>query len=328
MNGRMLDRILLSTAEIRAVNSGKRNGKYFFTHSLEQSKFVMKKCFRNLIISKNFFFFVFILLHLFVQNTSISDERNIYGKLQLSFTYSRKLADKGKTPRSRRAAANGVKKNNVSAPSLEEGQHLQNKEDETGGSGKAGGDSANVKVDSSGEAETRSDTATPTSNATTSDSDVTVVSSVTAGNRDTETGSGDSSTSSGKGTSSDGTEKVMRSCLKKRSGTKKEKRKVHFADPLVHVNIFCVDESIWPSDEEEEMENYESYIIWKKKKKKKRILLFNCWKQRTLKIKAWGAKWMGRGTVDLNKATERSVEEEEPVYGVLRRTATLDNLSL
>ncbi|GAB65077.1 hypothetical protein PCYB_042810 [Plasmodium cynomolgi strain B] len=151
MNDELLNRILFSTAEIKAMAYGKRNDKYFFMHSLEQSKIDMKKCFKNLITSKIFVFFVVTLLHLFVQNTSISDERNIYGKLQLSYAYSRKLAEKEKNSRARKAPTNKVKKKKVSASSLKKEEHLQNTE-ETTGSGHETGASDNVKVTSSGAA--------------------------------------------------------------------------------------------------------------------------------------------------------------------------------
>ncbi|ANQ10507.1 Uncharacterized protein PCOAH_00048190 [Plasmodium coatneyi] len=384
MHDRMLDRILFSTAEKRAVHSGKRSGKYFFTHSLEESKIDIKKYFKNLIISKFFFFFVFTLLHLFVQNTSISDEGNIYGKVQLSSTYSRKLAEQGKSPPSMKVPASTVKKNNVSEPSLQKEEHLQNKE-ETSGSGPAEGDSANVKASSSGEAEagaavkaessetattsrdaaatssdtaaTSGDTATPTSDSTTSSSDATTASSATTSSEDSEGRNGNSTTSSGEGTTSDGQVKVLRSCLKNKTGEKREKRKVHFANPLEDVKIFCQDESEWSSDEEEQVKEEEeeeeedmgdddSGIIFKEGKNRRTLFLSFWKKKKALKMKAWAYKWRVRGTANRNKSGKHCTEQEEanatsaettnrspgtkkgPVNGRLRRVTSVDNLSV
>ncbi|KMZ94868.1 hypothetical protein PVMG_02757 [Plasmodium vivax Mauritania I] len=461
MDDELLDRLLFGTAEIRGMTSGKRNEKYFFTHSLEQSKIDMKKCFKNLITSKFFVFFLFTLLHLFVQNTSISDERNIYGELQLSYTYSRKLAEKEKTSRARKAPANRVKKKKVSTSSLKKEEPPQNT-GETGGSGDATGARASVKAANSGAAKTGagvkagssgaaktsgeaaktssdtakasgnaaktsgdaaktngdatassgsaaektsgdtattvSDAAVPTSDAATSSSDATSSgndatsssSDATASSNDATTingdatgtssagttsgdsaaSSGESTTSSGEATTSAGKEKVMRSCLKKATSPKREKRNVHFADPISREKIFYKDECIGYTGENEEKEKKvekaekekkikkveekkvgnEGSDIVSKKAKKKRALFFGFLKKKkkkkTLKAKVKISESIVKASGGRNNAVKPSTaqkeaiassagitnkrpeREKEIVGNVLRRSATLDNLSI
>ncbi|EUD66889.1 hypothetical protein C922_02875 [Plasmodium inui San Antonio 1] len=325
MNDEMLDRIVFSTAEIRDMTSGKRNDKCFLMHSLEESKIHMKKCFKNLIASKIFVFFVFTLIHLFIQNTSNSDERNIYTKLQMSFKCSRKLEEQGKASHTKKGAANTVKKKKVSATSLKKEKRILNTEG-TRGSGHAKGVSANMKVASSGAAKngarvkagisdtgknssdtvrtsrdavtTRgdaaktsgdtptaiSDTASPTSDATTSSNDATEsssdattingeatgISSAATTSVDSTAGNGDFAMSSGEATTSGGKAEVMHSCLKTGTTTKREKRKVWFADPISCEKLFYEDQCIGYTGENEKKEKVEEEEEEEEEKKKKK----------------------------------------------------------
>ncbi|KJP85803.1 hypothetical protein AK88_04562 [Plasmodium fragile] len=352
--------VLFIREEITAMSLGKRNNKYFFKHSSQQNKIDMKRCFKNFINSKFFFFFVLTLLHLFLQNASISDERNINGKLQLSCTYSRKLGEEERiSSTSRKVPANIQRRKKLSSSSLNKEEGFPNTE-ETRTSVHARGANGNVKVVRSdkakggagveaGSSETAnldSDTESPTEDATTSSDDEAGSSSDTTTSGDSVGTSGNSEAISDHSTTSNGEAKVLRSCLKKETGTKKEKRKVHFADPIGRVRLFVPDECIgYTGEDDEDMGNWEYYIV-SKKKKKKLCSCFRFWKKKkSKKMEPWDSEWRidapWYGHEDAEETTEEKSEREsaeettderegrseESAYGTLRRSITFDDLS-